>query len=168
MGELTRDASSWPIVVFALAVTFTACKTEPHRDSNTIQIAGQPTDFYFTPDCGPMGGGALSFHLAMSGSVVKDRPIPFVSIRISDGILDLGPREYQIKPGNYDTMASRCLDEKRCEAATSGSLWLAVYKPGAAASGMYTLTFKDGTVERASFGVGHRDEPADKQPLGCW
>jgi hypothetical protein len=106
---------------------------------------------YAQRDCGPADGSALAFYFTLKESQFGKYEEPFIEISINENLPKSAPRDYSIRPGRWDLLASRCLRPGQCEAATSGTLHLAKLIEWQGASGEYELHFNDGSVERETF-----------------
>jgi len=124
--------------------------------------ASYPAHFpfaYVQMDCGPTDGAALAFYFTLKESQFGKDEQPFINISINTNLPKSAPRDYSIRPGRWDLLASRCLRPGQCDSATSGTLHLAKFIEGQGASGKYELHFKDGSVEKNRFDARWRAGP---------
>ena len=130
---------------FALLASSASCGNQSRATPSRFPFA------YVEDACGPTDGLALEFFFTQKQAQCGKFAEPFILIEIVENLPNSAPQDYSITAGRSALLASRCMSNGQCEAATSGTLHLAKFSHGSGASGSYELHFKDGSVEAGSF-----------------
>ena len=142
------------IAAVILAISIVGC-SGTNNVSPEIKPPNPFASAYLVPACGALGG-AMEFYFAKGPGESATHRATYIHIT-ADGEMPESNGNFIIMPHDYRLAASRCQLAGQCEEATWGTLHVRAFKIGLGASGSYELGFRDGSVEKASFGAAYRE-----------